>query len=168
MEVKITQGFLDSMDRLFDWRWAPYRWGKWVLDIPRELKWKWQRMNRGWADCDTWNANYYIAEVLAGMLGHLKKHHVGMPMEFCGEMKMREDGTWYHTIPDDESSAAWEACLQEMIDGFKMQNAMNDLDNPNFDDPVDRKAWSNKLIEMQDKQDRGLYLFAKHFGNLWD
>lgn len=168
MEVKYTQGFLDSMDRLFDWRWAPYRWGKWVLDIPRELKWKWQRMNRGWSDCDAWNANHYIAKVLVGMLTHIKKHHVGMPMDMCGEWYTDENGSWKHSRTDDEASAAWEACLQEMIDGFSMMEAEDELPNPNFDDPASRKAWNHKLVQMEDKKQRGLYLFAKHFNSLWD
>jgi hypothetical protein len=89
-------------------------------------------------------------------------------MDMCGEWSTDERGSWKHSLSDEEASAAWGACLQEMIDGFSMVDAINELDNPNFDDPIERKAWDNKLVEMQDKKQRGLYLFAKHFDSLWD
>lgn len=46
------------------------------------LKAFWQRGRRGWADCDTWCLDYYLAEVLAGSLAHLKASKHGISSSF--------------------------------------------------------------------------------------
>lgn len=168
MEIKYTQGFFDDMDRLFSWRWAPFRFGKTLLRLPKELKWKWQRMQRGWADCDTWSLDRYISDVLIGSLTHLKENNHSLPMSFCGEMKMRKNGTWYHTVSDEDASKAWNACLQEMIDGFGSKDKEDDLENPDFSDPVAKAAWYAEIERLQAKQTKALALFAEHFNDLWD
>lgn len=45
----------------------------------RGFKWFWQRATRGWADCDTWSVDYYLNEVIVGMVKHLIEHQAGVP-----------------------------------------------------------------------------------------
>lgn len=168
MDIQYTKGFLDDMDRLFSWKWAPFRWLEKIKDIPREIKYIYQRATRGWCTRDVWGFDRYLAEVIVGGLTHMKKHHCGLPMAFCGEMKMRENGQWYHTTPDDEASKAWEDCLQEMIDGFGSKEKIDELENPDFSDPVAKAAWHAEIERLQAKQTRALALLSEHFDSLWD
>jgi len=81
MEVKFAPGFEKSMDKLFSWKYAPYRAIKWVLRIPRELKWFFQRGFRGYAECDGWDLDNYIINWLPQALLELTKG-CSYPSEF--------------------------------------------------------------------------------------
>src|SRR5438552_287637 len=41
----------------------------------------WQRGRRGWADCDTWNMDYHLAEIIGPMLRHLAETSHGFPAD---------------------------------------------------------------------------------------
>lgn len=79
MEVKFAPGFWKSVDKLFHWKYAPLRWYKKVKNIPREIKWVYQRATRGWADCDAWGMDTYLAKVMSGMFMKLSKDSYGYP-----------------------------------------------------------------------------------------
>lgn len=168
MEIKFTGNFWDSYNRLFGWRWAPYRWCKAFLGIPRDMKHLYQRMVRGWADSDVWSMENYISDVCIGMLGHLKANHCGRSMEFSGGGTENETGEGKFSLSDEEACKACEDCLQEMIDGFKVTNERNELENPDFKNEESKKAWQDELDRLDAKQKRGLALFAEHFNSLWD
>lgn len=62
---------------------------RWLL----EAKWFWQRGRRGWADCDTWSFDWYLAGVIAGGLEHLRTRTHGYPYAMTPEewdMKLTE------------------------------------------------------------------------------
>jgi len=82
MEIKFAPGFKKSMDKMFSWRWAPYRAIRWILRIPREIKWFFQRATRGYADSDVWNLDDYILSWLPKALKQLAKDTGGYPLEF--------------------------------------------------------------------------------------
>lgn len=158
--------------RLFCWPW----WKHWLT--PRTYYQPfiiaYQRATRGFADCDTWSLDGYVANVMPKALQHLK------------------DNT--HGYPSGLSEKRWAAILDIMIDGF---NAANKLDGSVPDEfvydrhPVliarDRKAeestghlrWINETIvdhpefEKWNKEqhrifNKGMKYFTKYFFNLWD
>ena len=51
------------------------RWPCWL----RAIRYRWQRSQRGWADCDVWNLDTYLARVIAGSVTRLRLHHHGYP-----------------------------------------------------------------------------------------
>ncbi len=138
MKVEFAEGFQNSMDRLFHWRYAPLRAWKFFLRIPRELKWKLQRMTRGWSDQDVWGAYSYIADVISGMLVHLSEHHGGHPID----------------MTDEE----WTAKLKDLSVRIKAYNTSEDLDNWS----------GEKEEESYEITQQALKEMADVFGRLWD
>jgi hypothetical protein len=55
--------------------YAPVRY----LDmLPRRIYWFCQRGYRGYADCDTWDFDNYLAKVISQGLKQIKKYHRGL------------------------------------------------------------------------------------------
>ena len=61
-----------------------FLWRVWdkIKRTPKQIKWFIQRGKRGWADCDVWGLNSYLAEVISGSVKKLKKIHNGYPDGF--------------------------------------------------------------------------------------
>lgn len=66
----------------------------WDLHSPRyyakRVKWFIQRGRRGWADCDTWDLDHYLAVVMAGSLEYLSDFSLGYPPEYTWETWQKE------------------------------------------------------------------------------
>lgn len=145
------------MKRLFAWQYAPLRWWQTFLNLPREIKWKWQRMWRGWADSDVWSIDGWFLETMPGMLRLLRKKKIGYP---AGLKSVKE----------------WNKILAKMIDGFELRNRwecdyasiVGDQNYYNFKDPVWRKKYDAKQKEVDKKFDEAMGLFHKWFFALWD
>lgn len=56
-------------------------WEK-ITAIPKEIKWFIQRGRQGYADCDAWNFDNYLAGVISGGLKDLAKHPISFPAKF--------------------------------------------------------------------------------------
>ena len=139
MEIKYTEGFLKSWEKLFHWKYAPLRLIKFIIRIPREIGWKWQRMNRGWADCDVWGMHYHVSNVISGMLEHLSEHH-------CGH-------------PGDITNEKWEENLKKWAKDIKAYNIMSDMPD----------GWTHeKEMEAYKQTKKGLKDMAEYYGHLWD
>jgi len=54
-----------------------YIWWNWIIDLPREIKWSNQRAAKGYADCDTWNLDSYLAGIIVGAVSELKEYYHG-------------------------------------------------------------------------------------------
>lgn len=93
---------------MFGYRLSYYLLRPWK--VVRELWWGLvyfcQRGLRGWADCDTWNMDCYLAEVIVPMLLYLAKTSHGSPASFDLDM---------HSVGEND---AWKAYLQELSVGF--------------------------------------------------
>ena len=77
-----------------------YKCGTWyytiwynLKEIPRFIKFFFQRGARGWADCDTWSMDDSLAPVIGQMLRHLAKYTNGYPE--CKEFPTFESWTKY-------------------------------------------------------------------------
>ena len=67
---------------IFIWYRGIKRLWDFVTDIPREIKWFYQRGTRGWADKDTWGFDHYLSKVISGGLNHLANKSIGHPSSF--------------------------------------------------------------------------------------
>lgn len=128
--------------------WAFRRFLSIIIDIPYNIRMFYQRGRRGWSDSDAWNADYHLAEVISGI---------------CLELKRIA-----HGHPSDLTQESWNKILLEIADGFTAIEEMDELDNPDWDNPVSRKAWDEEIACLEAKQANGLKLFAKYFNNLLD
>lgn len=59
-----------------------YSWYYKLKILPKRIYWFFQRGKRGYADCDTWDFDNYLTNVILGGLKNLKKHsHSAKPTE---------------------------------------------------------------------------------------
>lgn len=128
--------------------------------LPKIIKWKIQRMNRGYSDCDVFGFDYYLSEIILGGLKQLRKRTCGFP----GNLSNINE--WYSIL--DEMIFAWEVNYNILdkdwlyTDSTKY-NTANNIDM--------RKRWKKFGYAMTKteckKYERGLVLFKEYFFSLW-
>ena len=112
-----------------------------MSDIINKVKWKLQRVFRGYSDCDLWNLDIFLAEQILTPLKAWRK----LPLHgYDSSCKSRED---------------WMNHIDKMILSFELVST--DLDVSHEFTTEDYKIRQRKIEE-------GLKLFAKHFQSLWD
>lgn len=57
----------------------------------RCIRWSWQRIKRGYADCDWWNMDSYLQRLIPEMLQELRTNRHGSPA-YLGEIYTDEYG----------------------------------------------------------------------------
>ena len=145
----------NELDRLTTWEeikarldepvawylWIYYRIRRQLIDIkywPKEVKWCWQRITRGWSDRDTWSFDYYLSKVIGEGVKRLSEKSAGWPDQ---NFKTYEEYT---------------AMLRKMSDGFlNYNNKLFDTDESLSDEDIKQL---NKSLD----------LLKKHFQTLWD
>lgn len=148
----VPMTILTSFEDLY---WSLYRfWNNKIKTFPKEIYWHWQRAFRGWADCDVWNMNSYLARIIVPMLEHMKKNHCGVPSEFLKEKDLKIE----------EASKEWESTLDLMIEGFK---TYEELQESCFErlSPDDLEK---RILKLEEKHLKGMMFFVKYFNNLWN
>lgn len=128
-------------------------WKRRHFDYDRYVKWFFQRGKRGWADCDTWNFDWYLSNVIIGGLEYFRDNN--------------------HSYPSELSSVEeWNSVLDQMIDGFKSWQKIVGFGNGEYfskltDELGEKEAsriYEQKLAEVEEK----MSLLIKWYGNLWD
>ena len=163
MEVKYTQKFLNSLSRLTDWYWAPFRWLKAVKRFPKEVKWVYQRATRGWADCDVWSFDSYIAEVISGATKRLADIAHGAPGDMFDPAAYGADGRIVNHELHDQGFQNWKDTLNKISEGFAAVKTKDDMEYEN-----DIEAWRAKQEALDNQRIEASNLFTKHFHSLWD
>lgn len=131
--------------------WRVERGWNWVSNIPSEIKYFIQRGRRGWADCDHWNANNYMSNVLLGLMTSFEKNDCGYPFD----------------LKKDE----WHEILKKIIAGFEAIKEV--CDDSFWDDCKDKNGEIDvDIIKIEtDKRvakfNEGIDLFKKYYLNLW-
>lgn len=151
------------------------------------VKYKWQRANRGWADCDIWSLDCYLAEWLPDALQKLKQDKHGTPIQvFPSEPEyLKTDGNanelgWKIAIQK------WDDIMTAMIEGFAAKCRLDSHEHLrrltkdyNDDWLIENRQPSEKMkqiyaecdkLEAADRKimEKGLSLFVEHFESLWD
>jgi hypothetical protein len=154
MEIEYAPGFEKSWDKLFHWKYAPLRWYKAIVGIPRDIKWFYQRGTRGWADCDWWSIDSYLAGIISPMVRELRLKGIGY--QYPPEVK---DITAEEM--DKVGSEWWKGVLQEIEEGF----ALHKEDKIGFgSESVD----TDEAKANRKKFNRAKELFIEYFEALWD
>jgi len=103
-----------------------------IESIPREIKWFVQRGYRGYADCDCWNIDNHLADIIPKMLRQLSKYNHGCPDAF--------------TSNDPEFNCdKWDKKLIEMAEGFEAWNSVMDMTN---DNPEWQALYKKRNLQM--------------------
>lgn len=168
--------------RRFSWPW----WKDYLSPSTywRTLKYFCQRGYRGYADCDSWDANSYMESVVLGVVISLKKSKRGCP----ASLVLSENE------PFEVSFARWQSILQEIIDGleasYELQAEETILPGTYSEEPLefeelpgqpqylrikpsDTPRFNSDLYEqwqapLKKKKKRAIYLLHKYWENLWD
>ena len=94
---------------LFGWNYTYLLTHPWVVieESYYRIKWFIQRGYRGYADCDAWSLDYYLAGWMPAALKRLENNKIGCP---CGM-----------------TPRGWRTRLRIMRDGFEAARAMGDI-----------------------------------------
>lgn len=91
-QMKIEKAELESLTRPVRWiieiyEFFRYRFIPRITEAPREIKWKLQRLFRGYSDADVWGLNYFIIEKIRPALKAFVKYQEeqghSLPMDFA-------------------------------------------------------------------------------------
>jgi len=138
---------------------------RFFLNIPynlKRLKWFYQRGKRGWADCDWWSMDYYLAGIIIPMLKELKANTISYP-----------------GVRDASTPEKWDALLDEMIEGFEAaQRVLEDeyykevsgdsIEAIRNATPGEIRKWGELNLADQKLFYKNGKLFIKWFFDLWD
>jgi len=140
---------------------------KFIRDMYLEIKWFIQRGKRGYADCDVWDFDSYLSDVIVKGLIELKENVHGVPCRFASK-----DGKYVDL-------EAWKSTIQKMINTFHTAQLINKgtyLYLPTYknklSDYINLKEEKFNIITMSyedcKRYEDGWQLFQKYFFNLWD
>ena len=123
-----------------------------------KIKYKIQRIKRGWSDQDNWNFMDYMCDIIPPMIRQMKKNSISCSPEFYDEKNVNNE------------CKQWEDILEEIAQGFEAGKAISDLTTRwiKIDGRYDAQADIEAQKLLAKKLDRGMELFGKHFLNLVD
>lgn len=75
-------------------RYYIFRPWKIIKEIYSNMRFSFQRSRRGWAECDAWNMDVYLAEIVAPMLKYLATTSHGRPAGFLIAQEIGENDEW--------------------------------------------------------------------------
>jgi len=110
----------------------------WVIRVPYYIKWFVQRGIRGYADCNIWNLDCYLAKMIPKALRELADISHGCPPDFFD-------------LYGEKGTEMWKQTLVSMAKGFESWESACDGDAPALDSFA-----------------RGSKLFIERFQSLWD
>jgi hypothetical protein len=111
---------------------------KYAIDVYYRIKWFIQRGYRGYADCDVWSIDSYLAGWLPLALWDLKKHRLGHPGGLTNK--------------------TWGDKLDRMIDAFKIAQKFHNFE---YQTPEEGRVAMKQFRKDFD-------VFKNYFFNLWD
>lgn len=111
-----------------------------------KIKYFIQRGKRGYADCDVWNLNDYLADMLFDALKQLNREKLGYPCNY----------------PEEE----WTKILNDMIAGFRAYKQMDKLHF--WSNENEKTKYLKQRKALEEICNKGLKLFAENFYDLWD
>ncbi len=130
--------------------------GEFFRDIRNKVVWGWQRLFRGYDDTCEWALDDYLNPIVLHHLRYSRKmidddkRLVSIPGCFCEKNDF------------DTAVAEWKTVLDIMIEGFELMIlGTDDIEI------VDNIFWRKIMEDRQDKIDRALELFGKHYQSLW-
>lgn len=128
-------------------------WYRMILNFPsvmRDLKWKYQRMIRGYSECDVWNLSHFIIEKIHDpfikFIRYEEEHGNSLPMDFASD------------------PAAWLVVLSKIE--YSIEHAWREDNDYDYD--IISTMTPTQLEEHSKKMAEGFALFGKYLMDLWD
>lgn len=136
--------------------WCFYIWWNWLTDLKWRVPNYFERAYYGIGHADVWNFDYYLSTVIIRGLKQLKKYKHGCPIDIYE--KYRKQKNLSQRQKDNLSSKEWKDILSITIKGFE---AGQKLISPSKSDIA-------KFDELEQRLNKGMDLFKKHYLSLWD
>lgn len=141
-------------EEIYYWFWR--RWD-FIRNIPKELKWFFQRGYRGYADCDIWSLHEYLSEWMPKAIRQLKNDQTGCPSDLF-DSKKKNNECW-----------KWHEILEKIALGFEADNKIMNHEYITWTKDIKIKKYDKKKLKKLEKQMKdGLELFAEHYQGFWD
>ena len=152
----------------YKWYYPQY-WYKNIRMFIHSIKYAYQRITKGYANCDTFDLDSYYLDIFNGTLNHLADNHWGYPGN--------------DEFPDDES---WTKYLKDMAQKFYNANETNEAyptpeadkwwewiqqHNGREDNPYAESMFKedNEIDKIRDKEmHEGMKMLDHVFWHLWD
>ena len=149
--IKSTYNCRDKFIMLPKMNWL--RWTIYNLpDVPRDtylnIKWFIQRGKRGYADCDVWNLDCYLADIISKGVKQLKKDSMSSDTSFL-----------------DDIIYAFEVEQKILESNWLYTTEKNREENTEVAKKCEIYLMSKQECERYNK---GWKLFKQHFKRLWD
>jgi len=134
---------------------------KLFIEIYYHIKWFIQRGRRGWADCDAWSLDHYLASWMPEAVLRLTKGS-GFPVNLYMQMYPLADpfGQNWSNENCKRAHEEWVTIITKIAKGFAAGRKIQELDF-DYQKPEEMKA-------LQDALNEGLDLFNKYYLNLWN
>ena len=158
----------------YSWRY-PIGWWKNITMFPRHVKWAWQRVTRGYADCDVWNMHGWLLNIMSGALNQLADTCCGWP----GTEEFPTDKDWveylksiaqkfysanedneYYPIPEFDKWSKW--CDEHRSIVVPVSNVLNPYNQTMLDESKE-----NADKRMRDFAE-AWSMMGEVFFDLWD
>lgn len=124
----------------YRWRY-PDCWIKNARMFFKSFKYAYQRITKGYANCDTFDLDSYYLDIFSGTLNYLADNHCGYPGN--------------DEFPTDES---WTIYLKELAYKFYLANESNEA----YSTPEADKWWGWNEKHPNDKISNNPYIEAMH------
>ena len=157
-------------------RW--YRIDKKIKQLFKNLKWAWQRINRGYSDLDIWDLDSWLIRLLPQAIRTLESKLSGHPYDMTEEewqaylLEMAGHFENYYVEwenPIDLPSFSIEELFKK--DGEVLHRlSIDEVKNPNYQEK--HKLWKEEEEKhaqyMKEELHKGLSMLEARFGDLWD
>lgn len=126
--------------------------------------WGFQRVTRGWADCDVWSIDWWLSEIIPATVDRLRILDNGHPSELTPE--------------------EWAQILLEIAEGFRAAQLSKEVPEEFITRLETSTGWQAQLglkdsvydwegikayeATQQKKFEHGAALFVKYYHGLWD
>lgn len=127
---------------------------RWLHGIRRSLRFFWQRRTRGWDDSECCSLDFTLANMIAPRLKRLREISVSYAC-LCPKHYLK-NGYEHTDLQNAKCLRRWDLIVGGMQFAFEAV-ADEELD-----------VWWTKDKNLERKVRRGLDLFAKYYGGLWD
>ena len=169
----------------YKWYYPQY-WHKNIRMFFRSIKYAYQRITKGYADCDTFNLDNYYLNIFTGTLNHLADNHWGYP----GNDEFPDDESWtkylkemaqlfyqsqesnnYYPTPEGDKWSAW---LDEHPNGNWIEDMLNEKPVKRYDSDANpySKSMFEEDLENAKKRDadfrKAWDMMGKVMFSLWD
>ena len=167
MQIKFTKEFLKDWEKLFSGKWyyQLVRFIKFIRRLPREIKWLFQRIFRGYDDTIYWDLYDYLGKNIIKHLKNFRDFNIhGVPSALCTDENGKELST-------EEGKKRWIEIINTMIAGFEGL-IIDPVDKEPWklfqEKKIDKKEWLKREKEESEKDKKNAMLFIEYFQNLWD